>query len=184
MHVIFKTGTGLVRTLRKFKEAINLIYVCSNHKLPLKNLLDFSSVVRYWQKPIDSDPFLPLRVVPIDMCPHTLRSELVLHFKRFSVTDILSIKNERPPRVYGSRRFKTKFNPRISETITSTTQTSSSEELLNYLKKIEERAYQEGLAKGLERKAFQMGYSRGLQCTTSTDDNDKLTKNSYTNPNQ
>lgn len=172
----------MVRTLRKFKEAINLIYVCSNHKLPLKNLLDFSSVVRYWQKPIDSDPFLPLRVVPIDMCPHTLRSELVLHFKRFSVSEILSIKNHRPLRFYGNKRFKTKFNPRISETITSSTQSSSSEELLNYLKKIEERAYQEGLAKGLERKAFQMGYTRGLQCATSNNDDEKFTKNPYINP--
>lgn len=174
-----------MRTLRKFKEAINLIYVCSNHKLPLKNLLDFSSVVRYWQKPIDSDPFLPLRVVPIDMCPHTLRSELVLHFKRFSVDEILSTKIDKPSRLYGHRRFKTKFNQRISETLTSTSQPSSSDVggLLNYLKKIEERAYQEGLAKGLERKAFQMGYSRGLQGATSND-SDKCTKTSCTNPDQ
>lgn len=175
----------MVRTLRQFKEAINLIYVCSNHKLPLKNLLDFSSVVRYWQKPIDSDPFLPLRVVPIDMCPHTLRSELVLYFKRFSVDEILSTKNDRPSRLYGHRRFKTKFNPRTQETITSTNQPSSSEVggLLDYLKKIEERAYQEGLAKGLERKAFQLGYSRGLQCA-ATNNNDKLKKKSYNNPDQ
>lgn len=147
----------------------------------MKNLLDFSSVVRYWQKPIDSDPFLPLRIVPIDMCPHTLRSELVLHFKRFSIDEILSIKTDRPSRVYGHRKFKTKFNPRIPET-TSTSQPSTSGVggLLSYLKKIEERAYQEGLAKGLERKAFQMGYSRGLQSTNN--DNDTFTNNSYTNP--
>lgn len=180
--MLFPKGPGLVRTLRKFKEAINLIYVCSNHKLPLKNLLDFSSVVRYWQKPIDSDPFLPLRVVPIDMCPHTLRSELVLHFKRFSVEEILSIKTDRPSRVYGHRKLKTKFNPRISETITSQPSTSGVGGLLNYLKKIEERAYQEGLAKGLERKAFQMGYSRGLQSTNN--DNGTDIKNTYTNSNQ
>ncbi|XP_060865792.1 tRNA (uracil-5-)-methyltransferase homolog B-like isoform X1 [Metopolophium dirhodum] len=178
-------STGLVRTLRKFKEAINLIYVCSNHKLPLKNLLDFSSVVRYWQKPIDSDPFLPLRVVPIDMCPHTLRSELVLHFKRFCVDDILSTKNDRPSKMYSNRKFKTKFNPRTSETVTSSIQPSASGVggLLDYLKKIEERAYQEGLAKGLERKAFQMGYSRGLQCASANDD-DQFKKNSSTNSDQ
>lgn len=175
----------MVRTLRKFKEAINLIYVCSNHKLPLKTLLDFSSVVRYWQKPMDSDPFLPLRVVPIDMCPHTLRSELVLHFKRFSVGEILSNKNDRPAGLYGHRRFKTKFNQRISETITSTNRQSSSEVdgLLNYLKKIEERAYKEGLAKGLERKAFQMGYTRGLQYAANND-NIKFAKGSNTNSDQ
>lgn len=134
---------------------------------------------------MDSDPFLPLQVVPIDMCPHTLRSELVLHFKRFNVGEILSNKNDRPSRIYSHRRFKPKFNQRISETITSTTQQSSSEVggLLNYLKKIEERAYQEGLAKGLERKAFHMGYARGLQCAT-TNDNNKFTKSSNANPDQ
>lgn len=186
MYVVFEKGTGLVRTLRKFKEAINLIYVCSNHKLPLKNLLDFSSVVRYWQKPIDSDPFLPLQVVPIDMCPHTLRSELVLHFKRFNVDEIVSTKISRPSRLYNHKRFKMKFNPRISETMTSASAQPSSSEvggLLSYLKKIEERAYQEGLAKGLERKAFQMGYSRGLQGATDNDDNNP-TKHTYTNPDQ
>lgn len=187
MYVIFSKGTGLVRTLRKFKEAINLIYVCSNHKLPLKNLLDFSSVVRYWQKPIDTDPFLPLRIVPIDMCPHTLRSELVLHFKRFCVDDIiLSTKNDRPSKIYNNRKFRTTFNPRTSETVTSNIQPSTSGVggLLDYLKKIEERAYQEGLAKGLERKAFQMGYSRGLQCATATNDDDKFKNNTSTNSDQ
>jgi len=130
-------STGLVRTLRKFKEAINLIYVCSNHKLPLKNLLDFSSVVRYWQKPIDSNPFLPLRVVPIDMCPHTLRSELVLHFKRFNIDEILTTKHNRSSRLYCHKRFRTKFNPKVSETATSNAQPSPSDVsgLLDYLKK-------------------------------------------------
>lgn len=132
---------------------------------------------------MDSDPFLPLRVVPIDMCPHTLRSELVLHFKRFRVDEIISNQNDRQTRIYGHRRFKTKFNQRIPETITSNAQSSSSDVggLINYLKKIEERAYQEGLAKGLERKAFQMGYSRGLQNAT-INDNDKFSKSSYTVP--
>lgn len=152
--------------------------------MPLKNLLDFSSVVRYWQKPIDSDPFLPLRVVPIDMCPHTLRSELVLHFKRFSTHEILETRSDRPIRLFGPRRYKTKFNQKISETLTSSSQSSSSEVggLLSYLKKIEERAFQEGLAKGLERKAFQMGYSRGLQGATSSDNTS--TNNAYVNLDQ
>ncbi|XP_050420120.1 tRNA (uracil-5-)-methyltransferase homolog B-like isoform X2 [Adelges cooleyi] len=178
-------NTSLVRTLRKFSEAVNLIYVCSNHKLPLKNLLDFSSVVRYWQKPIDSDPFLPLRVVPIDMCPHTLRSELVLHFKRFSAEEILSTKHctDRPSRVFGqNRRFRSKVYRRISlSPPLPAVQPSSSEVggLLSYLKKIEERAYQEGLAKGLERKAFQLGYTRGLQSAATSNEENSFAKNSY-----
>lgn len=160
-----------------------MIYVCSNHKLPLKNLLDFSSVVRYWQKPIDTNPFLPLRVVPIDMCPHTLRSELVLLFKRFNSDEILSNKTDRPFRPYSHKRFKMKFKPRISETVPSIAQPSSSGVggLLSYLKKIEEQAYQEGLAKGLERKAYQKGFSRGLQCAAANDDDNNFDKHPYTN---
>lgn len=75
----------------------------------------------------------------------------------------------------------------MSEAVASTTQPSSSEVggLLNYLKKIEERAYQEGLAKGLERKAFQMGYTKGLHCATTTStnasENDNCTQNSHIN---
>jgi len=117
------------------------------------------------------------------MCPHTLRSELVLHFKRFNIDEILTTKHNRSSRLYCHKRFRTKFNPKVSETATSNAQPSPSDVsgLLDYLKKIEERAYQEGLAKGLERKAFQMGYSRGLQ-SAATNDNDNYTKNSYTNP--
>lgn len=185
-----RTGTGLVRTLRRFDEAANLVYVCSNHKLPLKNLLDFSSVVRYWQRPIDTDPFLPLRVVPIDMCPHTLRSELVLFFKRFRADGIrqrsaaFCAGGDRMPRPrhghhqQAHRRFRTRFHGRAAPADTAAVtlppplpvaQPSSSEVggLLSYLKRIEERAYQEGLTKGLERKAFQMGYTRGLQRATA-----------------
>jgi len=77
-----------------------------------------------------------------------------------------------------------KFKPRISETIPSTTQPSSSGVggLLSYLKKIEQQAYQEGLAKGLERKAYQKGFSRGLQCAAANSDDDNFDKHSYTDP--
>ncbi|XP_050519834.1 tRNA (uracil-5-)-methyltransferase homolog B-like isoform X2 [Daktulosphaira vitifoliae] len=171
-------NTGLVRTIRKFKEATNLIYVCSNHKLPLKNLLDLSFVVQYCQKSIDSDPFLPLRVVPIDMCPHSLRSELVLHFKRFSAQEILLISNhcgKKLTRTYGyHKRYKTSFchkNQLTSPLTQNTPSSSGNHGLLNYIKKIEERAYQEGLVEGLERKAFQMGYARGIQTALVNDNN-------------
>lgn len=75
----------LVKTLREFKEAIRFIYVCSNHKLPLKNLLDFSSLTG---QPTDPDPIIPVRIIPIDMTPHTLRSELVILCERFDLSSL------------------------------------------------------------------------------------------------
>lgn len=72
-----------MRTLREFKEAIRFIYVCSNHKLPLKNLLDFSSLTGFITDP---DPIIPVRIIPIDMTPHTLRSELVILCERFDLS--------------------------------------------------------------------------------------------------
>lgn len=71
-----------MKTLREFKEAVRFIYVCSNHKLPLKNLLDFSSLSG---NATDPDPIIPVRIIPIDMTPHTLRSELVILCERFDL---------------------------------------------------------------------------------------------------
>lgn len=71
-----------MKTLREFKEAVRFIYVCSNHKLPLKNLLDFSSLSG---SATDPDPIIPVRIIPIDMTPHTLRSELVILCERFDL---------------------------------------------------------------------------------------------------
>ncbi|XP_065199508.1 tRNA (uracil-5-)-methyltransferase homolog A-like [Planococcus citri] len=82
-----RTGVDptLVKTLREFKEAIRFIYVCSNHKLPLKNLLDFSSLTG---QATDPDPIIPVRIIPIDMTPHTLRSELVILCERFDLSSL------------------------------------------------------------------------------------------------
>lgn len=76
----------MIINLRKLQEAQRLIYVCSNHKLPLKNLLDLATVE---PGPFDgTNPFVPTRVIPIDMSPHTLRCELVILCERLDMTKI------------------------------------------------------------------------------------------------
>lgn len=74
---------SMIVNLRKLEEANKLIYVCSNHKLPLKNLLDLATV----ESPMfaDTNPFVPTRVIPIDVSPHTLRCELVILCERLDM---------------------------------------------------------------------------------------------------
>uniref|UniRef100_A0A1B6C9E3 tRNA (uracil(54)-C(5))-methyltransferase n=1 Tax=Clastoptera arizonana TaxID=38151 RepID=A0A1B6C9E3_9HEMI len=77
---------NMIVNLRKLKEADKVIYVCSNHKLPLKNLLNLATVE---PGPFDNtDPFVPTRIIPIDMSPHTLRCELVILCERLDMTKI------------------------------------------------------------------------------------------------
>lgn len=76
----------MIINLRKLKEADKVIYVCSNHKLPLKNLLDLATVE---PGPFDNtNPFVPTRIIPIDMSPHTLRCELVILCERLDMKKI------------------------------------------------------------------------------------------------
>lgn len=86
LKLLYFTGQRMIINLRKLQEAQRLIYVCSNHKLPLKNLLDLATVE---PGPFDgTNPFVPTRVIPIDMSPHTLRCELVILCERLDMTKI------------------------------------------------------------------------------------------------
>ncbi|XP_039292757.1 tRNA (uracil(54)-C(5))-methyltransferase homolog [Nilaparvata lugens] len=77
---------SMIVNLRKLTEADRLIYVCSNHKLPLKNILDLATVE---QEPFNkTQPFVPTRVIPVDVSPHTLRCELVVLCERLDMTKL------------------------------------------------------------------------------------------------
>uniref|UniRef100_A0A1B6DRV2 tRNA (uracil(54)-C(5))-methyltransferase n=1 Tax=Clastoptera arizonana TaxID=38151 RepID=A0A1B6DRV2_9HEMI len=76
----------MIVNLRNLKEADKIIYVCSNHKLPLKNLLDLGSVESGSFG--ETNPFIPTRIIPIDMSPHALRCELVILCERIDMTTI------------------------------------------------------------------------------------------------
>lgn len=254
MNVCLYIDPSLVRTLRQFKEASRFIYVCSNHKLPLKNLLDFSSLTGHTSDP---DPIIPVRIIPIDMTPHTLRSELVILCERFDLNSLKKdhhqqqhIKNFSPfprggqttrtgassrlitgsgagippmysrnspyvlaPQSYMNRSsiinkasssfpprppmpprppsycsppppssspmdsfytgedryssFRRDFENAIDSSYPASFPSVGNDFLpLDMVKKIEERAFREGLTRGIQQSAFQVGYQAGLRTSS------------------
>merc|ERR1719244_1084164 len=68
--------------------AINkLVYVSCDAKNAMKNFVDLS---RPPSKTAKGDPFLPVKVIPVDLFPHTKGFELVLLFERVAWGDILN----------------------------------------------------------------------------------------------
>lgn len=95
-------------------EAQRIIYVCSNHKLPSKNIMDFASTKGDTSSLVGKEPFFPKRVIPVDISPHSLRCELVICLERLDVTKLP--KSTRPPisklgvNTYNPRNFDYKVN--------------------------------------------------------------------------
>jgi len=88
----------LIASLRKMKEVQRIIYVCSNHKMPSKNIMDMAMVgsppgwnadaLAYSRQIKDTDPFFPTRVIPVDISPHALRCELVICLERIDMAKV------------------------------------------------------------------------------------------------
>jgi len=64
-----------------------LVYVSCDAKNAMKNFVDLS---RPPSKTAKGDPFLPVKVIPVDLFPHTKGFELVLLFERVAWGDILN----------------------------------------------------------------------------------------------
>merc|ERR1719244_632940 len=64
-----------------------LVYVSCDAKNAMKNFVDLS---RPPSKTAKGDPFLPTKIVPVDLFPHTKGFELVLLFERVPMADILN----------------------------------------------------------------------------------------------
>jgi len=64
-----------------------LVYVSCDAKNAMKNFVDLS---RPPSKTAKGDPFLPTKIVPVDLFPHTRGFELVLLFERVPMGDILN----------------------------------------------------------------------------------------------
>lgn len=91
----------LILSLRKMAEAQRIIYVCSNHKLPSKNIMDMSLLEGEKQEYVGTDPFFPTRVIPVDISPHSLRCELVILLERLDMTKVPKPKRSAPNRTIG-----------------------------------------------------------------------------------
>lgn len=82
-------------------EAQRIIYVCSNHKLPSKNIMDMSLLEGEKQEYVGTDPFFPTRVIPVDISPHSLRCELVILLERLDMTKVPKPKRSAPNKTIG-----------------------------------------------------------------------------------
>lgn len=70
------------------KEVERIIYVCSNHKLPSKNIMDMAVLEGENKIFKGTSPFFPTRVIPVDISPHSLRCELAILLERLDLAKI------------------------------------------------------------------------------------------------
>merc|ERR1719450_1060025 len=64
-----------------------LVYISCDAKNAMKNFVDLS---RPPSKTAKGDPFLPIKIVPVDLFPHTRGFELVIYFERVAWGEILN----------------------------------------------------------------------------------------------
>jgi hypothetical protein len=73
--------------IRNTPNITRLVYVSCDAKNAMKNFIDLS---RPPSKTAKGDPFLPVKIVPVDLFPHTRGFELILLFERVPMSDILN----------------------------------------------------------------------------------------------
>lgn len=68
-------------TLRKCDKIQTLIYVACNAKAAMKNFIDLA---RPTSLAFKGKPFIPIKMIPVDMFPHSPHFELIIVFARLS----------------------------------------------------------------------------------------------------
>lgn len=66
--------------LRRLDTVKKLVYVCSNHKAPIRNFLDLCCPAG--RHAMSGHPFVPVRTVPVDVVPHTAHAQMVVLLER------------------------------------------------------------------------------------------------------
>lgn len=62
------------------------VYICNNHKSPVRLFLDFcASPLERGSYKFTGLPFVPVRIIPIDLAPHTPHSQLFILFERVNI---------------------------------------------------------------------------------------------------
>lgn len=80
--------------LRKMDSVQKLVYVCSNHKAPIRNFLDLCCPAG--KSTMTGHPFVPVRTVPVDVAPHTMHSQMVILLERVDPSKLPRAKNPIP----------------------------------------------------------------------------------------
>ena len=64
-----------------------LVYISCDAKNAMKNFVDLARPPSGQNR---GDPFLPIKIIPVDLFPHTKGFELVIYFERVPWGDILN----------------------------------------------------------------------------------------------
>ncbi|KDR06356.1 tRNA (uracil(54)-C(5))-methyltransferase homolog-B-like [Zootermopsis nevadensis] len=80
--------------LRKMDNVQKLVYVCSNHKAPIRNFLDLCCPEG--KSTMTGHPFVPMRIIPVDVAPHTMHSQMVILLERVDPSKLPKAKNPVP----------------------------------------------------------------------------------------
>ena len=76
-----------LKAIRNTLAIKKLVYISCDAKNAMKNFVDLSRAPSGTAK---GDPFLPARIIPVDLFPHTRGFELVILFERVAWGDILN----------------------------------------------------------------------------------------------
>ncbi|XP_067001449.2 tRNA (uracil-5-)-methyltransferase homolog B isoform X2 [Anabrus simplex] len=100
-----RTGLNqkVLSQLRKLENVQKIIYVCSNHKAPIRNFLDLCCPAG--KNSMTGNPFVPVKTIPVDVVPHTMHAQMVILLERVDPTKLPKAKNP-PPLVKKSMRGK------------------------------------------------------------------------------
>jgi len=77
--------------IRNCLDIKKLVYVACDAKLAMKNFVQLSQPC---SKNAAGDPFMPVKVVPVDLFPHGKQFELVVLFERIPFDDLVNVKTE------------------------------------------------------------------------------------------
>ena len=79
----------VVDQVRMSPSVKRFVYVCNNHKSPVRLFLDFcASPLERGTYNFTGLPFVPVRIIPIDLAPHTPHSQLLVLFERVGIKRI------------------------------------------------------------------------------------------------
>ncbi|EEB16781.1 HpaII tiny fragments locus 9c protein, putative [Pediculus humanus corporis] len=87
----------IVDQVRMSPSVKRFVYVCNNHKSPVRLFLDFcASPLERGTYNFTGLPFVPVRIIPIDLAPHTPHSQLLVLFERCSSSTSRKSKELKP----------------------------------------------------------------------------------------
>ncbi|XP_049790460.1 tRNA (uracil-5-)-methyltransferase homolog A-like [Schistocerca nitens] len=102
-----RTGLNqkVMQQLRKMENVQKLIYVCSNHKAPIRNFLDLCCPAG--KNGMTGHPFVPTRTIPVDVVPHTMHAQMAMLLERVDPATLPKAKHPIPRGVRKPLRGRT-----------------------------------------------------------------------------